>query len=263
MFFQMDYPIFLPRIFCLLNESTCGSPLSLKSGEPLSYFLGWLGFGFISSTNFYIYQKRMGSGAQGVNLKAWLEWHIFFGMMGPTCILFHTGGTINGLAAIGFWAMMCSFISGIIGRFLYVRILQANTSIRNEIHQLETRIARLADESEGALRPKDLKYIYRKVFQVALTYEPQDLKKLSRSQVLAYGLVGEFKLALWSPGLKYDHRLLKKFFRKWGLLHIRLRCLPSYQKIFANWHGFHAPFAILMYSAVIVHIISSFIFVVE
>ncbi|MFK7874057.1 MAG: hypothetical protein AB8C84_12975 [Oligoflexales bacterium] len=258
--FDFTWPQALPILVCLFYGEKCGKALSLEAGEPVSYILGWIGFFLIVCTNFYIAKKRLQSGNQGVDLKAWLNWHIFFGLTGSTFIFFHTGGSIEGLAAVGFWSMMCSFISGIIGRFLYIRMLQAESSLRGEIKQIETRIARLADESEGALLPEHLKYVYRKVFRTALGRDPQQLKGVGQVSILSWGVLGEWKLLFWSPSLKYDHPLLRKFFCRWGLLHIRLRCLPSYRKIFSHWHSFHAPFAVIMYTTVAVHIASSFIF---
>jgi hypothetical protein len=55
-------------------------------------------------------------------LKYWLEFHIFLCTLGPVLVLFHTAFKFGGLVAISFWSMVAVFISGIIGRFIYIQI---------------------------------------------------------------------------------------------------------------------------------------------
>jgi hypothetical protein len=70
----------------------------------------------------YITRKRMRSLSQLGTLKHWLEFHIFLCTLGPILVLFHTSFKFGGLVAISFWSMVAVFLSGIIGRFIYIQI---------------------------------------------------------------------------------------------------------------------------------------------
>src|SRR5688572_18719207 len=57
--------------------------LSPLPGRPLSYTLGWLGFCVMALTNLYVLRKRVHAMQSWGGLQGWLNWHIFFGMLGP------------------------------------------------------------------------------------------------------------------------------------------------------------------------------------
>jgi len=88
-------------------------------------------------------------------LKHWLEFHIFLCTLGPILVLFHTSFKFGGIVAISFWSMVAVFLSGIIGRFIYIRIprtIEGRELTLNEVRKmnagmeeasLERRIERL------------------------------------------------------------------------------------------------------------------------
>jgi hypothetical protein len=55
-------------------------------------------------------------------LENWLEFHIFLCALGPIMVLFHTAYKFGGIVAVSFWSMVAVFLSGIIGRFIYLQI---------------------------------------------------------------------------------------------------------------------------------------------
>lgn len=95
----------------------------LKPGGYVGHGIGIAGsffmiFGMIS----YMARKRYRFLSRTGALKYWLEFHIFLCTLGPLLVLFHTSYKIGGLVAISFWSMVAVFISGIIGRFIYIQI---------------------------------------------------------------------------------------------------------------------------------------------
>jgi len=52
-------------------------------------------------------------------LSLWLEIHIFFGILGPILIIFHSALKFNGVIGIGFWLMLIAVFSGIFGRVFF------------------------------------------------------------------------------------------------------------------------------------------------
>ena len=78
-------------------------------------------------------------------LKHWLEFHIFLCTLGPILVLFHTAFKFGGLVAISFWSMVAVFLSGIIGRFIYLQIprtIEGRELSLNEVRDMKTRYSR-------------------------------------------------------------------------------------------------------------------------
>jgi hypothetical protein len=95
----------------------------LKPGGVWGHGLGIAGtlcmlFGII----LYMTRKRFRSMSRLGLLKYWLEFHIFLCTVGPMMVLFHTAFKFGGLVAISFWSMVAVFLSGIIGRFIYIQL---------------------------------------------------------------------------------------------------------------------------------------------
>ncbi len=79
-------------------------------------------------------------------LKYWLEFHIFLCTLGPLLVLFHTAYKFGGLVAISFWSMVAVFLSGIIGRFIYLQIprsIEGRELSLNEVRGHEKRCCRI------------------------------------------------------------------------------------------------------------------------
>ena len=96
---------------------------TLKPSGILGHGLGIIGsFLILIGVFSYMIRKRNRSLMRLGLLKHWLEFHIFLCTLGPIMILFHTAFKFGGLVAISFWSMVAVFLSGIIGRFIYIQI---------------------------------------------------------------------------------------------------------------------------------------------
>lgn len=96
---------------------------TMKPGGVWSHGLGIFGtFCMIAGIALYMGRKRFRFMSRLGLLKHWLEFHIFLCTVGPMMILFHTAFKFGGLVAISFWSMVAVFLSGIIGRFIYIRL---------------------------------------------------------------------------------------------------------------------------------------------
>jgi len=94
-----------------------------KPSGVIGHGYGILGsFFMISGVLLYMARKRFRSLSRLGILKHWLEFHIFLCTLGPLLVLFHTAFKFGGLVAISFWSMVAVFLSGVIGRFIYLQI---------------------------------------------------------------------------------------------------------------------------------------------
>ncbi len=97
--------------------------ISLKPSGIWGHGMGILGSLFmIMGVSMYMVRKRYRIFSRLGILKHWLEFHIFLCTLGPILVLFHTSFKFGGIVAISFWSMVAVFLSGIIGRFIYIQI---------------------------------------------------------------------------------------------------------------------------------------------
>lgn len=257
-----------PSVFTLL---LCGTSEVCKAASPLpgrkiSYALGWLGFSIMSLTNLYIIRKKAASLQKLGNLQNWLNWHIFFGLLGPTLILFHCNFRVGGLVSISFWSMVVSFLSGVVGRYFYIQLLHNKIVLKNEIDALETRFEAFEKLTKGRLHPKAIAYAKSDAFAMAGGMSGDLLKTTGVWTFLAHSTIGSIRMAFSLPRFPMKGGgsvILRKQLRTWALYRRRLISMHYYQILFGYWRTFHTPFAIWMYVVAIIHIISSLIFKVH
>ena len=95
----------------------------LKPSGTLGHGLGIFGSLFIIvGISTYMARKRYRFLSRIGILKHWLEFHIFLCTLGPVMVLFHTSYKFGGLVSVSFWSMVAVFLSGIVGRFIYLQI---------------------------------------------------------------------------------------------------------------------------------------------
>ena len=246
-------------LFCKqLNWCRRLSPLA---GRPLSYTLGWLGFCVMALTNLYILRKRMISLQKVGNVQSWLNWHIFFGMLGPTLILFHCDFRVRGLVSISFWSMVVSFLSGIVGRYFYIQLLQGKGLLRQRIEALEKSFDQYEKQAGSRIPERGMLAAKAHAFALAGGIQGPDLKQVGILDFLWHSSVGGLHLAFTLPQTPWqESRKFRLRLKEWAILRRRLISMHYYQLLFGYWRSFHTPFAVWMYVVAVVHIVSSLIF---
>jgi hypothetical protein len=226
-------------------------------GHPLSYFLGWLGFLIMCTTNPYIIRKRFDF-LKGIGkLTGWLEFHIFCGMLGPILIVFHSNFKVQGLVSISFWSMVICSSSGIIGRYFYVQTLKKKDELRKNIQAIKDGFIK---KHSGRFTPEKFDEIFIFANKQAGVIESDVnpfiifILSLKHDIVLSFSNLGKpFGLSL------YDGKTLKQY----GVENRRLILLDPFNKLLGYWHSFHLPFAFFMYIVAIIHIIAALMFGVK
>jgi xanthosine utilization system XapX-like protein len=92
------------------------------AGALFGHLLGILGFILMLMTEIlYSIRKRSRSARWG-SMAAWLQFHIFTGLVGPYMVLLHSSWKFNGLAGATTLLTILIVISGFIGRYIYTQI---------------------------------------------------------------------------------------------------------------------------------------------
>lgn len=229
----------------------------LRPSGPIGLALGIAGAVAMLSTLPYAVRKHWPRLAKLGSTRNWLETHIFFGIVGPILVTFHTSFKFNGLISAGYWLMMTVWASGFVGRYLYVRIPKTIRGVELSRADLEGRLegsrARLDAVGMPAAAQRELE-----AFDVATT----------RTDGLAPGaldlFLGEFRLRarLWllrrqmleaGVDLATVHDRVALAAENAAVAR-RLAHLHRTRRLFAVWHVFHQPLVIAMFAIVAIHV---------
>lgn len=238
----------------------------LKPSGTLGHGLGILGtLMMIFGVSIYMIRKRAKKFFNWGYLKYWLEFHIFLCTVGPLLVLYHTSFKFGGIVAVSFWSMAAVVFSGVVGRFIYVRIprtIQGNeldikqlnemssdisTKLSREIsigEKITAKIDHLSDLNRYKFitLKNSTVYIVKDYFQIKFTLAAlkremagKDLPKMKIKEIVS---LTKTKLILTR----------------------RIAFLRTMQKLFKYWHIVHLPFAITMFVIMLVHVAVTIIF---
>jgi LPXTG-motif cell wall-anchored protein len=235
-----------------------GFSLDPSAGGTISLWLGWAGIALMLAAGLYVVRKRL-PGLKGLgSMGAWLNFHIFCGMMGPLLILFHTNFHVGGMAAVAFWAMSISFGSGLIGRYFYLQVARQKSDLERDAAAAEKNLDRFEEIYPAWLGTGRLAELQQGVFALA------GAASAGGSTILR-SLVGDLRLRYRFRGLtarlpRTLRTALKPELLRLAIARRRIRDLESFRRIMGYWHAFHAPFAIVMYVTALGHIAASLYF---
>jgi len=235
-----------------------------KPSGTFGHGYGILGsFFMIAGIALYMARKRFRSMSRMGLLKHWLEFHIFLCTLGPLLVLFHTAFKFGGLVAVSFWSMVAVFMSGIIGRFIYLQIprsIEGQALSLNEVRSMKSDIAgiiktsyNLNDESYSIIADsvkKKVEVYHRNPFVRYLHKIRDDRRSLSSvKKVLKINNMPRREYRKIVTLVKNDIRLNR-----------RIEQLGTMQNLFRYWHVAHLPFALVMLVIMVIHVIVTFIF---
>ncbi len=226
-------------------------------GRNLSLWLGWIGISLMVLMNVYSLRKRFRFTHNWGKLSLYLNFHIFCGLMGPTLIFFHCGLKVRGLVGISFWSMIVSLTSGIIGRYLYAQL----SSQRDDLERGATKAADRMDYLIERAKFKWSKEMRGASIARMLKHVGAREKFVNPFMALGSTLLGDARLLFSEVPVPAGYPAQAK--AALTLYAIKKRSafnLAPFEKLMGYWHAFHFPFAVFMYLAAIIHIISSLIF---
>ena len=235
--------------------------LSTDAGRPISYLFGWLGITLIMLTNPYVARKKWSPLKKLGTLPGWMNFHIFCGLLGPTLILFHSAGKVRGVVGISFWSMVIVVLSGVIGRYIYVQVLRHERSSAQTAEKMHAKLEKYRMASKQVVSEEDLDEAKQQALAFVGFPVDADPDHISMMRVLFGSLYGDVRLMFSSPdpvpGLPDKSRHV---IAEYAVAHRQLIFIEPFRKMLGYWHTFHLPFAIFMYIAAVIHIVSALMF---
>jgi hypothetical protein len=244
------------------------------SGEDLRYDLGVVGGVMLLLVFLYPLRKHVRGLHGWGQARSWLWVHIAFGLVGPWLILLHSTFRLGSLnATVALVSMLVVVASGVIGRFLYIRVHRGLDAERQVLLALRRRA------SLGTVEGRSWLHFAPQVEADLLAFETE----VTTPGRLAGAFIGPL---LWLPlrqarlrrrcrralrpalaahadaqGLSIEERQRRR--RKLHALvgdHlaavVRVAQFDAMKRVFALWHVAHLPFVLLLLVSAVVHVVA-------
>ena len=190
-------------------------------------------------------------------LKYWLEFHIFLCTLGPILVLFHTAYKFGGLVAISFWSMVAVFLSGIVGRFIYLQIphtIEGQELSINDIRAMKTDVAGILKSSHN-IDEESFNIITDSIKKKVELYQSNALIRYFKKYFDDRKTIHLVKSVLRKHKVpKKEMRQIMDLVNDDIKLNRKIERLATMQNLFKYWHVVHSPFALVMLIIMVVHV---------
>jgi len=231
---------------------------NLKPSGAIGHGLGIVGSLLMLVGVFsYMARKRLRSFSRLGVLKYWLEFHIFLCTLGPIMVLFHTAFKFGGIVAISFWSMVMVFLSGIIGRFIYIQIprtIEGRELSLNEVRNMKKDIGEVIVDS---IDPESESYriITESVKRKFVPDRGNLLALILKTFFEDRETISRVRKALKKNNLKPEqYKKILGLVKNEISLNRRIDRLQTMQNLFKYWHVAHLPFALVMLVIMLIHV---------
>jgi sulfur relay (sulfurtransferase) DsrC/TusE family protein len=230
----------------------------LKPSGILGHGMGILGSLFmIIGMGSYMVRKRYRILSRMGLLKHWLEFHIFLCTLGPILILFHTTYKFGGLVAVSFWSMVAVFLSGVIGRFIYIQIphtIEGRELSLNEVRDLKSDVVEIIKKSYN-LDEESYAIIGNSIKKKVELYHKYAIVRYIRKYFNDQKSLRAVKKVLKENNLpRAEYMQVLELIEDDIMLNRKIEQLDLMQNLFKYWHVAHLPFALVMLIIMFVHV---------
>ena len=196
-------------------------------------------------------------------IKHWLEFHIFLCTLGPILVLFHTSYKFGGLVAISFWSMVAVFLSGVIGRFIYIQIprtVDGRELSLNEVKGMKSDVVGIVKNSYD-LDEESYSIIANSVKKRFDVYHKNIFVRYINNYINDRKSIKSVKKALGKSKLsKIESKKILAIVKDDIKLNKRIERLETMRNLFKYWHVAHLPFALVMLIIMIIHVSVTILF---
>ena len=245
-----------------------------KSGDDISYWMAVVGGVMMTVLLLYPARKYIRVMRNLGRVKWWFWMHMLFGLFGPWLILVHSTFRIGSLnAGVALFSMVIVVASGIVGRFIYVRVHRGLHGEKTSFQELRSRAGFVENETRSKLAfAPDVEARLAAFEQRELAAGKGLLTHLRQAcwlPVQQWVAVRQCRQALEAPlhklategqwsdeELARRRRLAGKLVQRYLEAVVRVAQFTAYERIFALWHVAHLPFVFLLVASAVVHVVA-------
>jgi hypothetical protein len=189
----------------------------------------------------------------------WLDVHIGVGIVLPLVGAIHAGFRFGGVIGLGYFAMLIVCLSGIVGRYFYMRIPRSRSGVELSLAEVSAQqralLAEIADSTRlSVLEVQEILNVDASPARVGILAA---LTQMIRDDLARGKAVRRLRRRLVTKGAADKKRLREAIAlaRREMSLSQQARLLDATQAIFRHWHAAHRPVAITAFIAVTIHVV--------
>ena len=252
------------------------SRVDYRPGCELAVNLGYVGTALMITGLAYVWRRRMPFMRNVGSLRAWFDWHVLSGVIGPLFILLHSVGRLDNWVSLAFWSMIATVFSGLLGRYFTTQLPQAASVATVETLEVDRQLGKLRIEHPGVRVADGWFEDYRRklaAFELRMDgpkvrgREPRqptagggvlaffwmvkdDFGRGGRSRRLSRSLSASVR----GPGARRIRKRAKKLALRLERLERRRVLLPRMEPLFLRWKAIHVPMAVALTIVATFHI---------
>jgi hypothetical protein len=198
------------------------------------------------------------------SLRAWFDWHVMTGVVGPLFILMHSAAKLDNWVSLGFWSMVLTVVSGLLGRYLTTELPERASTAAVETLEVDRQLAELRAQHPGVRVADGWFEGYRR--RIAHWDKRRGKQTTFLGAVATFLWVAKDDL-LRGRRLRALRRTLKmsvrsraarkqaaRYAERLALLERRRVLLPRLEPLFSQWKAVHVPMAIMLTIIAAIHI---------
>ena len=245
--------------------------IGYRPGCELAVDFGYTGTALMITGMLYVWRRRFSFMRNWGSLRSWFEWHVLTGVLGPAFILLHSVAKLDNWVSLGFWSMIITVISGLLGRYLTTQIEERASTAAVEVLDIDRHLAKLRGTQPG-VRTADVWYeAYRRrvtnfdnwlggkqqaptFFGALWTFwwcVRDDIMRGRRIRQLSKQL----KKTVHGKGARKVRKEAMKLSLRLALLERRRQLLPRLEPLFNQWKAAHIPMSVVLTIIATIHIV--------
>lgn len=198
------------------------------------------------------------------NLRAWMEVHVFAGLLGSALILFHSAFQVrNQVASAASWSLVILVGTGLLGRYMYGLLPRSESGEEQKDGELSVGIGDLRRELALAAGESALaRDLFQLITPAAAVASVGPLAALGQLALLparrVRGLLARRRVArrlAAAARLSNDDRLwIRGLAIEIERREAQRRAIVLFRDLFVWWRALHRAFAFVMVAAMLVHV---------
>ena len=245
-----------------------------KAGDDIGYWIGVAGGVMMLLLFSYPMRKYLRPLHRLGKVKWWFLVHMVLGIGGPLLILIHSTFRVGSLnAAVALYSMLLVAGSGVVGRFIYLRVHRGLSGQKLNLQNLQSRAG--LDESEARSRLHFAPRVEQRLLSFSeaqlgaspgwRTWLRQVFLLPPQMWYVYWRCVADLRRPLkqlaarrqWSAAdLSRRSYLARKLVRRYLASVVRVAQFTAYERLFALWHVVHVPFIYILVISSVVHVVA-------